>query len=253
MTKTTTSRKKVKLSAMTKGERVRALTALIQAQPDILMLEPKLINVLKLDDPTEGNVTSLAKRQADRFKEELAKNTRRTQDLIDNAKNFEVINNKIYELIYDLSACANIDELIDTIAIKTPNLFNIDFVEIRSAIILDESTNNMNRYFNEQFNHNPDYQHVMKRLAQGKSLCSDRFPQSVIKFFFADQQPDVKSIAFIPLIGADNLKNSAFGALAFASRDKEKFSSGLRGTVHLERIGKILALSIERMANTYSA
>jgi len=246
MTKSTQTKMKVKLSAMSEDDRIRALTALLQAQPDILKREPKLIQLLELDDPTEGNVTSLAKRQAERLKNELSQNKRRTQDLIENAKVFDVINNKIYDLIYDLTACLTIDELFDCIAVRSPDLFEVDFVELRGTMNLNQAEN-LNRFFNPDYSNNLDYQHVMARLAQGKCLCSDRFPVSVLQFFFGEHFDEAKSAAFIPMIGIENDPKQTFGILAFASKDQNKFSSGLRGTIHLERIGKITALSIERI------
>ncbi len=244
---TTTKKTKVKLSEMSQDDQTRALTALIKAQPDILQREPKLLEVLNFDDPQDGNVTSLASRQSERLKDELTKNKKRTQDLLDNAKHYDQLTNKIYDLIYDLMACAKSEEVVDIIAAKSPHLFNINFVEIRGTLSLDD-TDNLKEYFNNNIAKDNAYRHVMDRLAQGKCLCSDRFPESVLEYFFAGHSTEIKSVAFIPLVGKENNPKNAFGVLAYGSSKKSKFSSGLRGTVHLERIGKITALSLERIS-----
>ncbi len=245
MTKTKTT--KVKISEMSQSDQTRALAALLKAQPDILQREPKLLEILDLDDPQEGNVTSLASRQSERLKDELTKNKRRTQDLLDNAKHYDQLTNKIYDLIYDLMACSKSEEVIDVIAARSPHLFNIEFVEIRGTLGLDD-TDNLSDFFNNDIAKDNAYKHVIERLAQGKCLCSDRFPDSVLKYFFTDHSTEIKSVAFIPLIGRDNNPKNAFGILTYGSKEKSKFSSGLRGTVHLERIGKITALTLERIS-----
>lgn len=248
---TTIKKTKVKISEMTQGDQTRALAALLKAQPDILQREPKLLEILNFEDPKDGNVTSLAGRQSAKLKESLAKNKKRTQDLLNNAKHYDELTHKIYDLIYDLMACVKSGEVIDVIAAKSPHLFNISFVEIRGKLDLpsgSDDTESLSEFFNSSVAENESYQHVMERLAQGKCLCSDRFPESVLKYFFADHNDEIKSVAFIPLIGKDNDPKNALGILAYGSTDKSKFSSGLRGTVHLERIGKITALSLERIS-----
>ncbi len=247
---THTKKTKVKLSEMTQSDQTRALRALLKAQPDILEREPKLLETLNFSDPKEGNITSLAGRQSERLKDELAKNKRRTQELLENAKHYDALTNKIYDLINDLIACRHSDEVVDAIAAKSPHLFSIDFVEIKGTLPLSDSTL-LAEYFAEDIAEHPDYQHVMERLAQGKCLCSDRFPPSVLEYFFSDHSSEVKSVAFIPLIGKDHDPKKTLGVLAYGSKDKRKFSSSLKGTVHLERIGKVTALSLERIASEH--
>ena len=246
MTKPTIKKTKVKLSEMSDADQVRALSALLKVQPDILQREPKLIELLEFGDQQIGNVTSLANRQTQRLKEELSTNKRRTQELLENARHYDELTNKIYALTFDILSFTKNEDLFHTITLKSPNLFEIDYVELRGTLKLAD-TSSLNNYFHEDLINQYDYRHVMARLAQGKCLCSDRFPESVLEFFFSDQHTSVKSAAFIPLIGQANDPKKAFGILAYGSTDKDKFSSGLRGTVHLERIGKIVALSLERI------
>lgn len=248
MTKSTIKKtNKVKLSEMSDADQIRAFTALLKAQPDIFQKEPRLVEFLQFGDHKQGNITTLANRQTQRLKEELSKNKRRTQDLLNNARHYDELTNNTYNFIFDLLACQKIDHLLDTVAIKSPNLFAIDFVAVKSTLTDHGNTRGLQKHINKDFIDNNDYQHVMARLAQGKCLCSDRFPESVLKFFFAEDSSDVKSVAFIPLVGKDNNAKNALGILAYGSKDKNKFSSGLRGTVHLERIGKAVALSVERI------
>jgi len=243
----TKKRTKVKLSEMSQSDQTRALVALLKSQPDILQREPKLLEILSLEDPQDGNITSLVRRQSERLKDELAENKRRTKEFIDNAKHYEVLTQKIYDLIYDLMACTRSEEVIDIIAAKSPPLFGVNFVEIRGTLDLG-NIDSLSKYFNHGVAEHDAYQHIMERLAQGKCLCSDRFPDFVLDYFFTDHNAEIKSVAFVPLIGKDNNPKNSFGVLAYASSQQSKFSSGIRGTVHLERIGKISALSLERFS-----
>ena len=251
MTKSTNKKTtKVKLSAMSEADQVRALSALLKAQPDIFQKEPKLIENLNFGDQKIGNVTMLANRQTERLKEELNKNKSRTQDLLDNARYFDELTNKIYALIYDLMPCEDINEMLDIVAKRSSDLFNVDFVEFKSTLVVNDLNKafELTNFFDTSLDSHSDYQHIMTRLSQGKCLCSDRFPPSVLNFFFPDHSNDIKSVAFIPLF--DKEPQDAFGVLAYGSKDAKKFSSGLRGTIHLERIGKIMALTLKRILNS---
>ena len=251
MTKSTNNKTtKVKLSAMSEADQVRALSALLKVQPDIFQKEPKLIESLIFGDQKIGNITTLANRQTERLKDELNKNKNRTQDLLNNARLFDELNNKIYALIYELTPCQNINEMLDIIVKRSSELFDIDFVKFKSILPLNDLNTafELTQFFDTSLSSHADYQHVMTRLSQGKCLCSDRFPVSVLDFFFADYSSEVKSVAFIPLF--DKEPQNAFGILAYGSKDTKKFSSGLRGTVHLERIGKIMALTLKRILNS---
>ena len=251
MTKSTnTKTTKVKLSAMSEADQVKALSALLKAQPDIFQKEPKLIEALKFGDHKVGNVTTLANRQTERIKEELNKNKNRTQNLLENARHFDELTNKIYELIYELIPCSDINDMLEIVAKCSCDLFDVNFVALKSTLSLNDLNTafELTRFFDTSLSENEEYQHVMNRLAQGKCLCSDRFPEPVLDLFFADLSNKVKSVAFIPLFDKD--PKDAFGILAYGSKDAKKFSSGLRGTVHLERIGKITALTMKRILNS---
>jgi len=251
MTKLTNKKTtKVKLSSMSEADQVRALSALLKAQPDIFQKEPKLIESLNFGDQKVGNVTTLANRQTARIKNELHKNKSRTQDLLENARLFDELTNKIYALIYELIPCQNINDMLDIVTKRSSDLFGVDFVVFKSTLTVNDPNKafESTKFFDPNLSSHPDYQHVMTRLSQGKCLCSDHFPSSVLNFFFPDHNKDVKSVAFIPLF--DKEPQDAFGILAYGSKDAKKFSSSLRGTVHLERIGKIMALTLKRSLNS---
>ena len=235
---------------MSEADQVRALSALLKVQSNIFQKEPKLLETLILGDQKIGNITTLASRQTERLKDELNKNKSRTQDLLDNARQFDELTNKIYAFIYELIPCQNINDMLDIVVKRSSDLFDVDFVVFKSTLTVNDLNKafELTKFFDTSLSSHPDYQHVMTRLSQGKCLCSDRFPLSVLNFFFPDCSSEVKSVAFIPLF--DKNPQDAFGILAYGSKDAKKFSSGLRGTVHLERIGKAMALTLKRILNS---
>ena len=239
----------VKVSDLSQKDKTKTLVALIKAQPDILQREPKLLEILTLDNTIKGNVTSIAGRQSEHLKKQLEEHQKKTKKLLDNAKRYDQLTNKIYDLINILLSCKTCEETIQSVIDQSPDLFDVDFVTLRGTLDF-KANDDIKALFSSENAENDAYQHVMERMAQGKCLCSDRFPKNVLNFFFSDQVDHIQSVAFIPLIGNGNDPKESFGTLAFASKQKTKFSSKLKGTVHLERLGKATALTLERITST---
>jgi uncharacterized protein YigA (DUF484 family) len=258
---------KINVAELSKQESLKLIIELFKNNPSVLEEKPELIELLEFSTPKEGNVTSLTSRQSAQLKQQLTEMRDRGQQLLKNAKQYDQLNDKIYSLINATVASDNLLETATIITKETKKLFNIDYASIVSTMGRikssdfqqggdNEEENNGesnaedNIIFDASLNKIDSYTHIAERLAQGKCLCSDRFPMHVLDFFFGHQHADqIKSAAFVPLIGKSNKAKDLFGMLCFGSKNKAKFSSKLKGTIHLERLGKITALSIERINN----
>jgi len=163
--------------------------------------------------------------------------------LVKNAHHYDVLTSNIYKIINELIACEEVQIATNIIVNNCPALFNIDFVHIHSKLVTSDPLNSFTKFDPNCIN-NEAYTHVIERISQGKVLCGDRFPESVLTYFFGDNSTKVKSVAFIPLIGKHT---EMLGVLSFGSINNDKFSSKLKGTIHLERLGKATALTIERI------
>jgi len=240
------AKKTLKISELSAEDHVKTVAALLKSKPDILEKHPELLTQLEFSDPKEGNITSLASRQSDQLKTQIIEMREKTQQLVKNAQHYDTLTNNIYSIINELVACDDLAEATQTIIDKTPDLFGIDFINITTKLDMPSVTD-ASVIFNKNIIDDEAYSHVAERISQGKCLCSDRFPQSVLTYFFNTNAEAVHSAAFIPLIGKSNDPKDIFGVLAFGSTDKTKFASKLKGTVHLERLGKVTALTIERI------
>lgn len=240
------TKKSLNVAKLSQQEQLKSLEALFKAQPDVLEKHPKLLELLTFSDPTKGNITSLTSRQSSQLKTQLNELREQTKKLLHNAKHYDQLSSRIFEIIHEIIACTELFDAAKIIVERTPNLFDIDF----SSIAVEHDVEvyvQPNIIFDQFLQKSEPYMHVVERLAQGKCLCSDRFPNKVLSFFFEEHADQVGSAAFMPLIGKDNDPKKLFGVLAFASKDKQKFSSQLKGTIHLERLGKTTALSMERI------
>jgi len=240
------AKKTLKISELSAEDHLKTVTALLKSKPDILEKHPELLTHLEFSDPKEGNITSLASRQSSLLKTQIAEMREKTLQLVKNAQHYDTLTNNIYSIINELVSCDDIEEATQAIIDKTPDLFGIDFINITTKLdmpsMIDASV-----VFNKSIIDDEAYLHVSERVSQGKCLCSDRFPHSVLSYFFNSEAENVQSAAFIPLIGRSNDPKDIFGVLAFGSTDKTKFAAKLKGTVHLERLGKVTALTIERI------
>lgn len=258
MTKQITKTTTLKLSELSKSDQIKALMTLFKVQPDILQREPKLLNLLNFDDPKEGNVTAIAGRQSAHLKKQLLEHQKKSRQLVANAKRYDVLTNSIYSLVNILLTCNTAEETMTAVIEKSAGFFDVDFVNLKGTLNVaysdaGENPKNLNNFFSSDIAKQEAYQHIMERMAQGKCLCSDRFPKTVLKFFFGDDADSINSTAFVPLIGSLNDPKTAFGTLALGSKNKTKFSSKLKGTIHLERLGKATALTLERISKTSHA
>jgi len=239
------SNKTIKLSELSNQDFLKTLTALLKAKPNILEANPQLLEYLEFGDPRSGNITSLASRQATQLKEQLEELRKNIQVLVKNANHYDVLTSRIYQIVNELIVCDNLSTATDIIIESSPTLFDIDFVHIHSKLSAPELINSAVT-FNPDCAKDEAYTHIIERVSQGKTLCGDRFPESVLNYFFAANSSLIKSAAFIPLVD----KNSdILGVLSFGSSNSDKFSDKLKGTIHLERLGKVTALTIERICS----
>jgi len=237
------TKKTIKLSKLSNQDFLKTLTALLKAKPTILESHPELLEYLEFGDPRSGNITSLASRQSAQLKSQLEELRQNIQVLVKNAHHYDVLTSNIYKIINELIACEEVQIATNIIVNNCPALFNIDFVHIHSKLVTSDPLNSFTKFDPNCIN-NEAYTHVIERISQGKVLCGDRFPESVLTYFFGDNSTKVKSVAFIPLIGKHT---EMLGVLSFGSINNDKFSSKLKGTIHLERLGKATALTIERI------
>ncbi|MGH1539010.1 MAG: DUF484 family protein [Arenicella sp.] len=228
------------------AETLQQLSEALKKMPDAFNRYPDLLAVLKLKENYTENVASLMEKQTSVLKQKILDQQKQTQRLVNNAKHHEFITSRLFDITYELTACEKIDDIFDVLYQDSLQAFDINFLSIRIARDFPrQSPKKQLAEINAEFAQNPDYQHVLERINQGNSLCSDRFPDTVIELFFDNHADEVKSIAFVPLMKPHTSK--CFGILGLGSIDQTKFSNKLSGTLHLDRLGTVAAIALDRV------
>lgn len=238
-------------SAKTPKAKFMQLKELLIAIPDVFTQYPELFEYLTLQDNQADttNVTSLLERQISVLKNKISDQRQQTLAMIQNAKHNEFITDRLFKITHELTACVDIDDIFDVLYQDTLNAFDIDFLSIK--ITREQSGPTKTQplaEINAEFLNHEGYLSILERVSTGTSLCSDRFPEAVISAFFKDHQEELASAAFVPLIKPHD--SACFGILGLGSKQSEKFSNQLSGTLHLDRFGTLAATAIDRVLQT---
>ena len=87
------------------------------------------------------------------------------------------------------------------------------------------------------------YRSVLERVSQGRSICDDRLPKSVLTLLFGEHAESIRSCALIPVVaGGDGV----CGVLALGALEAERFRPNM-GTVYLDRLGELVGTTVERL------
>lgn len=235
---------------------IKKLKELLSVMPDAFIQHPELLELITLEDKhTDSNVASLLERQINVLKNKIAEQKQQTLAMIQNAKHNEFITDRLFKITHELTACVGIDDIFDVLYQDTLNAFDIDFLSIKIARDYKVETSSSTKAqqlaeINPKYADDEGYQNILERVNRGKSLCSDRFPDAVVNTFFHDHQEDLASAAFVPLIKPHD--SGCFGILGLGSKQQEKFSNKLSGTLHLDRFGTLAATAIDRALHSTS-
>jgi len=240
---------KSKIEKNTKAE-LEKLKKLLNSMPDAFTQHPELLELLTLQDSHAGavNVASLLERQISVLKSKIAEQRQQTLAMIQNAKHNEFITDRLFKITHELTACVDIDDVFDVLYQDTLNAFDIDFLSIkitREYSTIESSKAPQLPEINADYAEDEGYQNILEQVHKGTSLCGARFPDTVTNTFFHDHQEDLASAAFVPLIKPHD--STCFGILGLGSKQQEKFSNKLSGTLHLDRLGTLAATAIDRI------
>lgn len=206
----------------------------LKQHPDVFKQHPELLELINLSD--NRDVSSLLERQIAVLRERLEQSKQQTSNLISNVRNNEIIADNLYEVTCQLLSFDNIDSAITELQKNLVELFKIEAVSFRVLAQVEALDG-----FQADYKDNDAYQDTMARISNGHSYCDDRLPSKITEFLFSEQ-PDIKSIALIPLI----VENDTIGVLALGSATQQRFTNDL-GTAHLDRLGQVVAITLRRL------
>ncbi len=201
--------------------------------PEFFQDHPELLVNLKLPHES-GSAVSLVERQVVLLREQADRYKRQLDQVIEVAKENEILNERLHGLTLMLIDTANFDEVLNVLQDELRDEFQADAVELR----LFSSSDLPDLRDENAVNENSQLATFRDFFNSGSPLCGP-LRDDQLDYLFGPQADEVGSAALIPLKGENVL-----GMLAIGSRSEQRFHRGM-GIDFLVRLGQIVTRTLQ--------
>ena len=215
----------------------------LQSNPGFFERHKDALLNLKLAHPTDDQVISLMDRQVLALREKNDDLNKQFAQLIDNAKENQLVGERFHDITVSLLSLPGVDELNTVFAEKLKQDFDVQFAHCKISQGKISSSNQTDSLFCSP--KDKTYQYFVDRLSPNLSLCDNRLPQDKLEFLFNHDAAHVKSCALIPIVS----KRGIDGILALGSTDAGRFTLDM-ATSYLDRLGQLLGAFVSRCDTT---
>lgn len=197
-----------------------------------------------------GSAVSLVERQLASLREKNGLLKNQLQELINNARENDSLNETLQKLTLLLFKAKNLDAALIIIAKHMTSQFPNDVCSaVFHAHSLPESTaRTLSSPLRAVDRQDAGWQEVRLVMERGKPLCG-KFKSDQLRFLFGVRSTQLASAALIPLQRLDRSGQSPFGIIAIANADTARFQANL-GTVFLTHMGQTISCALERFLPT---
>ena len=199
----------------------------LSTHPDFFQRHPSLLETLQV--PHQTGTTSLIERQVAVLREKSRDLEEQLNGLIRTARGNEQIVTRLQRFTLELMRADGLDDVIATCQTILRHDFNSDYVTLR--IIGGDDT----MHFVATDNEILDY---FNKLFENKRPICGRLEKDQLSFLFKKNASQIKSVALIPLMGAEKI-----GILAMGSEEETRFHPGM-GTVFISHLGELVSTSL---------
>ena len=217
----------------------QAVHNFLAAHPDFFERHSTLLSSLNLPHASGGAI-SLVERQVSVLRQKELKLKRQLKELIDVARENDVLAAKIHELTLQLFAADALDKTITAVEEALRSGFKAD----QAVLVLfgDESNFDdikVGRFF-RVIDRNDEALKPFTTFLEGTSARCGQIRDSQRGFLFKQDADEVGSAALVPLGHGSEL-----GFLAVGSKDRDRFHPGM-SIDFLTRLGDLIAGSLKR-------
>lgn len=217
----------------------QAVQDYLSAHPDFFERHASLLSSLNLPHASGGTV-SLVERQVSVLRQKELKLERKLKELIDVARENDILSAKIHELALQLLAADNLARTVSAIEEALRSGFKAD----QAVLVLfgdPEAFDDIEagRFFHVVRRDN-DALKPFGTFLEGTSARCGRIRDSQREFLFREDADDIGSGALVPLG-----EGSEIGFLAVGSVDSDRFHPGM-SIDFLTRLGDLVAGSLRR-------
>jgi uncharacterized protein YigA (DUF484 family) len=201
--------------------------------PEFFLHNPSLLTELRIPHES-GSAVSLVERQVGLFRDKCQNLESHLNDLVDVAKENEILNQKVHTLACDIISCSSLKSLEVKLAQSLEEGFGADrmaFHFIDRGIDLGESA----------YTYEPGEFQIVRDSMQGADIVCGRLTDLQKSGLFGTEADDVRSAALIWLAPQEDL-----GLMVLGSTDPEHFTAE-KGVVFLEQIRNLVAHKVDAL------
>lgn len=216
-----------------------AIRDFLQANPDFFERNAALLSEMELPHASGGTI-SLVERQVSMLRQKEVRLQRQLKDLIEVARDNDVLSAKIHELSLQLMAAPDLNASITA----TEEAMRSGFGADQSILVLFGDAGlfgdiKAGRFFRVVDRDSDDLKPFGTFLASDKPRCG-QVRDSQSEFLFHDDAGEIGSVALVPLGEKPQL-----GFLAIGSTDTDRFHPGM-SIDFLARVGDLVAGALRR-------
>ncbi len=209
------------------------------SHPEFFLEHPELL--VGLDVPhSAGGAVSLIERQVVLIRQENKQHRERIRDLVEIARRNESIVKKLHQLTLQLISSKTLDEYLRNLQQHLCENFSANQV---SVVLFKEIFSGLERSTIELISRSDSDLANFEQILTSKQPSCGRFSQSQLAFLFGDKAEEVKSMALIPLLGADII-----GMLAIGNASAAHFKADM-STSFLTSLGEVSSAVLTRLVN----
>ena len=216
------------------------LSEILRENPGAFKDHPELLEFIDIPDRQEEGVASLFEKQAQVLRDKISRLSLSVNDMVEAARENELTSDRLFQVTCDLLATDDLESVLDSLYSNLKEKFNVEWVTLRVSAASDSPGI---AEINPSHADSDAYTEVLA-MVKRQSHCDERLPVLLLEYLFGERSDDVQSVAIIPL-HTNPRGGRPIGLLALGSAAKQQFQPGL-GTMHLDRLGKILGIFIQK-------
>ena len=210
-------------------ESEQEVVAYLRSEPDFFVRQASLLEDLRVPHRCGGAV-SLVEHQVAVLREQTRQLRAKLQELIDNARRNEALNQRLHQLTLRLLECALVEDVFATLYQALSEDFEADMVTIRVSVPpASQAESGLAEFVNDD----GELTSLFHQLFETRRPVCGRLSEAQLQYLFSERGAELGSGALVPL-GAPR----ALGMLAIGSRDVGRFYDGM-GTTLLNNLGEI--------------
>lgn len=217
-----------------------AVCRYLEDNPDYFQRHLDVLSGLFVPHPDHGGAISLIERQVQVLREQNAAAQAQLRDLVGIARQNDMAAERLHHFAIAMIDAGSLEDVFDTTRDLLRQEFSLDAVV---TLLKPAPVHGIAQRPEFARAEDPQFEALFARCEGKRVVCTGKLDSDAMRYLFAAQAPEIKSLALIPLKDA-----SRTGLLCLASGDGHRFHPEM-GVIFLLRIGELFMRAVARFLN----